>query len=167
MSGGYRRARRLVIAGLPALRRWPCLVAVPNPPELVPALSRAVAGPSWSMPGSECPLEDGLDVLVNNAGAGVTARLARTSLAGDGQVMSVNVISSSSARGASSPRLARGSSCMISIASDAGYIKSRRPSLYSVTKAGVAVLGTMLALDDGPDGVPSHVLCPRATSSPA
>lgn len=32
--------------------------------------------------------------------------------------------------------------------------------LYSVTKAAVAMLGTMLALDDGPDGVPSHVLCP-------
>jgi NAD(P)-dependent dehydrogenase (short-subunit alcohol dehydrogenase family) len=62
-----------------------------HPPELVAALSRAVAGPSRSMPGSECPLEDGLDVLVNNAGAGVTARLAGTSLAGYGQVMNVNV----------------------------------------------------------------------------
>ena len=57
-----------VIAGLPALRRWPCLVAVPNPPELVPALSRAVAGPSWSMPGSECPLEDGCQVAVAQGG---------------------------------------------------------------------------------------------------
>ena len=35
-----------------------------HPPELVPALSRAVAGPSRSMPGSECPLEDGCQVAV-------------------------------------------------------------------------------------------------------
>jgi NAD(P)-dependent dehydrogenase (short-subunit alcohol dehydrogenase family) len=33
----------------------------------------------------------GLDVLVNNAGAGVTARLAGMSLAGYDQVMNVNV----------------------------------------------------------------------------
>ena len=35
-----------------------------------------------------------------------------------------------------------------------------RGRLYSVTKAAVVMLGKMLALDGGPDGVRSNVLCP-------
>ena len=49
---------------------------------------------------------------------------------------------------------------MIHIASDAGIWGEQATGLYSVTKAAVAMLGTMLALDDGPDGVRSNVLCP-------
>src|SRR6185437_13078430 len=85
----------------------------------------------------------GLDVLVNNAGVGVTARLVDTPLADYDRVMNVNV---------------RG--CMIHIASDAGIWGEQATGLYSVTKAAVVMLGKMLALDGGPDGVRSNVLCP-------
>jgi NAD(P)-dependent dehydrogenase (short-subunit alcohol dehydrogenase family) len=49
---------------------------------------------------------------------------------------------------------------MIHIASDAGIWDEQATGLYLVTKPAVAMLGTMLALDDGPDGVRSNVLCP-------
>jgi NAD(P)-dependent dehydrogenase (short-subunit alcohol dehydrogenase family) len=49
---------------------------------------------------------------------------------------------------------------MIHIASDAGVWGEQATGLYSVTKAAVIMLGKMLALDGGPDGVRSNVLCP-------
>src|SRR5258708_13108792 len=58
------------------------------------------------------------------------------------------------------PHLARRRGCMIHIASDAGIWGEQATGLYSVTKAAVVMLGKMLALDGGPDGVRSNVLCP-------
>ena len=58
------------------------------------------------------------------------------------------------------PHLARRRGCMIHVASDAGIWGEQAIGLYSVTKAAVVMLGKMLALDGGPDGVRSNVLCP-------
>jgi NAD(P)-dependent dehydrogenase (short-subunit alcohol dehydrogenase family) len=49
---------------------------------------------------------------------------------------------------------------MIHIVSDAGIWGEQATGLYSMTKAAVAMLGTMLALDAGPDGLRWNVLCP-------
>ena len=49
---------------------------------------------------------------------------------------------------------------MIHVASDAGIWGEQATGLYSVTKAAVVMLGKMLALDGGRDGVRSNVLCP-------
>jgi NAD(P)-dependent dehydrogenase (short-subunit alcohol dehydrogenase family) len=102
----------------------------------------------------------GLDVLVNNAGAGVTARLVETPLADYDRVMSVNVRGYLLYAQHAYPHLARRRGCMIHIASDAGIWGEQAIGLYSVTKAAVVMLGKMLALDGGPDGVRSNVLCP-------
>ena len=102
----------------------------------------------------------GLDVLVNNAGAGVAARLLDTPLAGYDQVMNVNVRGYLLYAQHAYPHLARRRGCMIHIASDAGIWGEQATGLYSVTKAAVIMLGKMLALDGGPDGVRSNVLCP-------
>jgi NAD(P)-dependent dehydrogenase (short-subunit alcohol dehydrogenase family) len=102
----------------------------------------------------------GLDVLVNNAGAGVTARLIDTPLADYDRVMDVNVRGYLLYAQAAYPYLARRRGCMIHIASDAGIWGEQATGLYSVTKAAVIMLGKMLALDGGPDGVRSNVLCP-------
>jgi len=102
----------------------------------------------------------GLDVLVNNAGVGVTARLIDTPLADYDQVMSVNVRGYLLNAQHAYPYLARRRGCMIHIASDAGIWGEQSIGLYSVTKAAVVMLGKMLALDGGPDGVRSNVLCP-------
>ena len=103
---------------------------------------------------------DGLDVLVNNAGIGVTARLIDTPVADYDQVMNVNVRGYLLYAQHAYPHLARARGCMIHIASDAGIWGEQAIGLYSVTKAAVVMLGKMLALDGGPDGVRSNVLCP-------
>jgi NAD(P)-dependent dehydrogenase (short-subunit alcohol dehydrogenase family) len=105
----------------------------------------------------------GLDVLVNNAGIGVTARLIDTPLADYDRVMAVNVRSYVLYAQNAYPYLARRRGCMIHIASDAGVWGEQAIGLYSVTKAAVVMLGKMLALDGGPDGVRSNVLCPGDT----
>ena len=102
----------------------------------------------------------GLDVLVNNAGVGVTARLVETPLADYDHVMNVNVRGYLLYAQHAYPHLARARGCMIHIASDAGIWGEQGIGLYSVTKAAVVMLGKMLALDGGPDGVRSNVLCP-------
>jgi NAD(P)-dependent dehydrogenase (short-subunit alcohol dehydrogenase family) len=102
----------------------------------------------------------GLDVLVNNAGAGVTARLVDTPLADYDRVMDVNVRGYLLYAQHAYPHLARRRGCMIHVASDAGIWGEQATGLYSVTKAAVVMLGKMLALDGGPDGVRSNVLCP-------
>jgi len=102
----------------------------------------------------------GLDVLVNNAGVGVTARLVDTPLADYDRVMNVNVRGCLLYAQHAYPHLARHRGCMIHIASDAGIWGEQATGLYSVTKAAVIMLGKMLALDGGPDGVRSNVLCP-------
>jgi NAD(P)-dependent dehydrogenase (short-subunit alcohol dehydrogenase family) len=105
----------------------------------------------------------GLDVLVNNAGVGVTARLIDTPLADYDRVMNVNVRGYLLYAQCAYPYLARDRGCMIHIASDAGVWGEQAIGLYSVTKAAVVMLGKMLALDGGPDGVRSNVLCPGDT----
>ncbi len=102
----------------------------------------------------------GLDVLVNNAGVGVTARLVDTPLADYDRVMNVNVRGYVLYAQHAYPHLARSRGCMIHIASDAAIWGEQAIGLYSVTKAAVVMLGKMLALDGGHDGVRSNVLCP-------
>ena len=102
----------------------------------------------------------GLDVLVNNAGAGVTARLLDTPLADYDRVMNLNVRGYLLYAQHAYPHLAARRGCMIHVASDAGIWGEQATGLYSVTKAAVVMLGKMLALDGGRDGVRSNVLCP-------
>jgi NAD(P)-dependent dehydrogenase (short-subunit alcohol dehydrogenase family) len=102
----------------------------------------------------------GLDVLVNNAGVGVTARLIDTPLADYDRLMNINVRGYLLYAQHCYPHLARSHGCMIHIASDAGIWGEQATGLYSVTKAATVMLGKMLALDVGADGVRSNVLCP-------
>lgn len=101
-----------------------------------------------------------LDVLVNNAGIGVAAGLLDTPLADYDLVMDVNVRGYFLYSRAAYPHLASRRGCMIHIASDAGLWGEQSIGLYSVSKAAVVMLGKMLALEGGPDGVRSNVLCP-------
>ncbi len=105
----------------------------------------------------------GLDVLVNNAGVGTEARLLDTPVADYDRVMNVNVRGYLLYAQAAHPHLARRRGCMIHIASDAGIWGEQSIGLYSVSKAAVVMLGKMLALDAGPHGVRSNVLCPGDT----
>ena len=104
-----------------------------------------------------------IDVLVNNAGVGVDASLLRTPLADYDRLMDVNVRGCLLYAQAAYPYLARRRGCMIHIASDAGIWGEQAIGLYSVSKAAVVMLGKMLALEGGRDGVRSNVLCPGDT----
>jgi NAD(P)-dependent dehydrogenase (short-subunit alcohol dehydrogenase family) len=101
-----------------------------------------------------------LDVLVNNAGIGVEASLLNTPLADYDRVMDVNVRGYFLYARTAYPHLARRRGAMIHISSDAGIWGEGSIGLYSVSKAAVVMLGKMLALEGGPDGVRSNVLCP-------
>ena len=91
---------------------------------------------------------------------GVQAGLLRTPLADYDRLMNVNVRGTLLYAQAAYPHLARRRGCMIHIASDAGVWGEQSIGLYSVSKAAVVMLGKMLALEGGPDGVRSNVLCP-------
>ncbi len=105
----------------------------------------------------------GLDVLVNNAGVGVTAGLLATPVQDYDRLMDVNVRGYFLYALAAYPHLAARRGSMLHIASDAGIWGERSIGLYSVSKAAVVMLGKMLALEGGPDGVRSNVLCPGDT----
>jgi NAD(P)-dependent dehydrogenase (short-subunit alcohol dehydrogenase family) len=134
------------------------------------------AGPSWFLPADAADPAavarsvdlaanhlGTIDVLVNNAGVGVEASLLRTPLADYDRLMNVNVRGCLLYAQAAYPHLARHRGCMIHIASDAGIWGEQAIGLYSVSKAAVVMLGKMLALEGGPDGVRSNVLCPGDT----
>ncbi len=104
-----------------------------------------------------------LDILVNNAGIGVEAGLLRTPLEDYDRVMDVNVRGYFLYACAAYPHLAVRRGAMIHVASDAGIWGEQSIGLYSVSKAAVVMLGKMLALEGGPDGVRSNVVCPGDT----
>ncbi len=104
-----------------------------------------------------------LDILVNNAGIGVQAGLLRTPVADYDRVMEVNVRGYFLYARAAYPHLAARRGSMIHIASDAGIWGEQSIGVYSVSKAAVVMLGKMLALEGGQDGVRSNVLCPGDT----
>ena len=104
-----------------------------------------------------------LDILVNNAGIGVEAGLLGTPIEDYDRVMDVNVRGYFLYARAAYPHLAVRRGSMIHIASDAGIWGEQAIGVYSVSKAAVVMLGKMLALEGGPDGVRSNVLCPGDT----
>ena len=105
----------------------------------------------------------GIDILVNNAGVGIQAGLLKTPVVEFDMVMEVNLRGYFLYARAAYPHLAARRGCMIHIGSDAGVWGERAIGAYSVSKAAVVMLGKMLALEGGPDGVRSNVLCPGDT----
>ncbi len=101
-----------------------------------------------------------LDVLVNNAGIGVVARVIDTPVADFDRVMAVNVRGYYLYARACYPLLAARRGCMIHVSSDAGVTGEGSIGAYSVSKAAVIMLSKMLALDGGPDGVRSNCIAP-------
>jgi NAD(P)-dependent dehydrogenase (short-subunit alcohol dehydrogenase family) len=101
-----------------------------------------------------------LDVLVNNAGIGVEARLIDTPVADFDQTIAVNLRGPFLYARACYPHLAARAGCMIHISSDAGVTGEPEIGAYSISKAALIMLSNMLALDGGPDGVRSNCICP-------
>jgi NAD(P)-dependent dehydrogenase (short-subunit alcohol dehydrogenase family) len=101
-----------------------------------------------------------LDVLVNNAGIGVAARLLDTPTEDFDRVMSVNVRGYFLYAKAVYEHLRERKGSMVHVASDAAVLGEHDVGVYSVSKSAVIMLSNMLACDGGPDGVRSNCVCP-------
>ena len=147
----------------PGLRAEAALRAVGRRPGSSPADARDPAAVTASVAVAVERLP-ALDILVNNAGIGVEAGPAADSAGGlrpgDGSERP-RLLPLRAARPTRIWPARRGS--MIHIASDAGIWGEQSIGVYSVSKAAVVMLGKMLALEGGQDGVRSNVLCPGDT----
>jgi NAD(P)-dependent dehydrogenase (short-subunit alcohol dehydrogenase family) len=105
-----------------------------------------------------------LDVLVNNAGVALVERLVDTPIEQFDRLMAANVRSCFLYARACMPALAEHRGSMVHIGSDAGIRGEQPIGAYSVSKAAVVMLSSMLALDGARDGVRSNCVCPGATA---
>ncbi len=110
---------------------------------------------------SAVQLLGGLNVLVLNAGTGVTASLIDTPTTEFERILDVNVVGYLRYARAALPHLEHSAGgSIVHISSDAGLIGEDDIGAYSVSKAAVVMLAKMLAIDCGPRGVRSNVICP-------
>ena len=105
----------------------------------------------------------GLDVLVNNAGVGVSATQLETPLEDYDRVMNVNVRGYFLYAQECFPHLEARGGNMVHISSDAGILGEVEIGIYSVSKAAVNMLSNMLAIEGARRGVRSNALCPGDT----
>jgi NAD(P)-dependent dehydrogenase (short-subunit alcohol dehydrogenase family) len=107
------------------------------------------------------------DVLVNNAGVLAPGALAEIDLAEWNRVLSINLTGYLiCAQAFGRPMLARGAGALVHIASIAGHHPQGFSGAYSVAKVGVMMLSRQLALEWGPRGVRSNVVCPGMIRTP-
>jgi NAD(P)-dependent dehydrogenase (short-subunit alcohol dehydrogenase family) len=105
-----------------------------------------------------------IDVLVNNAGIALTERLVDTPVEAFDRVMAANVRGPFLYAQACFAALCASRGSMVHIGSDAGLRAEQPIGAYSVSKAALAMMSQVLALDGAPHGVRSNCVCPGATA---
>ncbi len=105
-----------------------------------------------------------LDILVNNAGIALTERLVDTPVDAFDRVLAANVRGPFLYARACFDALCRTRGSMVHIGSDAGLRAEQPIGAYSVSKAALAMMSQVLALDGAPHGVRSNCVCPGATA---
>jgi NAD(P)-dependent dehydrogenase (short-subunit alcohol dehydrogenase family) len=105
-----------------------------------------------------------IDLLVNNAGIAVTERLVDTPVDAFDAVMAANVRGPFLYARACFAALARSRGSMIHIGSDAGLRAEQAIGAYSISKAALVMMSSLLALDGAESGVRSNCVCPGATA---
>ncbi len=105
-----------------------------------------------------------LDVLVNNAGIALTERLVDTPVDAFDRLMAANVRGPFLYARACFEALCASRGSMVHIGSDAGLRAEQPIGAYSVSKAALAMMSQVLALDGAPRGVRSNCVCPGATA---
>jgi len=108
-----------------------------------------------------------VDVLVNNAGVGMTGRFADMTVDDWRWIRSVNLDGVVHACAAFGPgMIARGSGQVINVSSGLGYTMRATESAYVTTKAAVLALSRCLRADWAPHGVGVTVICPGVINTP-
>jgi 2-hydroxycyclohexanecarboxyl-CoA dehydrogenase len=108
-----------------------------------------------------------LDVLVNNAGVGLTGRFTETSLDDWAWIRSINldgVVHGCALFGP--PMLERRRGHVVNVASALGYVATVTEPEYVTTKSGVLALSQCLRADWRRDGVGVSVICPGVIDTP-
>lgn len=122
-------------------------------------VARAVAGATEQF--------GGLEVAAACAGVEVYGKIVEMDMAEWDKAMSINLTGSMyTARHALRPMLERGKGAFVAIASDAGVQAAVDWAPYNVAKHGVVGLVRSLAVDYGPRGVRSNVVCPAIIETP-
>ncbi|HKY77227.1 MAG TPA: SDR family NAD(P)-dependent oxidoreductase [Acidimicrobiia bacterium] len=108
-----------------------------------------------------------VDVLVNNAGVGMTGRFADMTVDDWRWIRSVNLDGVVHACAAFGPAMiARGSGQVINVSSGLGYTMRATEGAYITTKAAVLALSRCLRADWAPHGVGVTVICPGVINTP-
>ena len=108
-----------------------------------------------------------LDVLVNNAGVGMSGHFLDSSLDDWRWIRSINldgVIQCCHAFGR--PMVARGRGQVVNLSSGLGYTPRATEIAYVTTKAGVLAFSQCLRADWAPHGVGVSVVCPGVINTP-
>jgi 2-hydroxycyclohexanecarboxyl-CoA dehydrogenase len=108
-----------------------------------------------------------VDVLVNNAGVGMTGRFADMTVDDWRWIRSVNLDGVVHACAAFGPAMiARGSGQVINVSSGLGYTMRATEGAYVTTKAAVLALSRCLRADWAPHGVGVTAVCPGVIDTP-
>jgi 2-hydroxycyclohexanecarboxyl-CoA dehydrogenase len=108
-----------------------------------------------------------LDVLVNNAGVGLTGRFTDTTLDDWAWIRGTNldgVVHGCALFGP--PMVERGRGQVVNVSSALSYVATATEPLYVTSKAGVLALSQCLRADWGRDGVGVSVICPGVIDTP-
>ena len=108
----------------------------------------------------------GLDVLVNNAGAGITAALLEETEEMWDSTLRNNLRSAYVCSRAAIPHLIERRGSIINIASTAGLAAGPGWASYSTSKAALIMLTKSLANDYGSSGIRSNCVCPGYVRTP-
>jgi meso-butanediol dehydrogenase / (S,S)-butanediol dehydrogenase / diacetyl reductase len=102
-----------------------------------------------------------LDIVVNNAGAGLAATAEETSEADWDRLMAVNLKGTFLVSRAALPELRKaGGGAIVNIGSVAGLVGMKQRVAYTAAKGGVTLLTKALALDHAHEGIRVNCICP-------
>lgn len=111
--------------------------------------------------------EMGIDIVVNNAGAGILFPADETSLAGWDTTMSVNLRAPWLLSAAALPYLkASKSGRIVNIASQAGIVAIEDHIAYGASKAGLIMVTKVLALEWAKFGITVNCIAPTVVETP-
>jgi glucose 1-dehydrogenase len=104
--------------------------------------------------------------LVNNAGLLRPGSLDSVSLADWDMVLGINLTGYLLCSRAFKPQLARTRGALVHVASIAAHFPQTGSGAYSAGKAGIAILSRQMAVEWGPLGIRSNVICPGMIRTP-